>query len=180
MRTAQWLGALLGLAAAVLVLAGGRRLHAEAAHLTGYLAALGAAVAWAGYSVLNRRHAQVPAGAIVPACALVALLGALAHLLFEDSVAPTPAQWLWLLLMGLGPVGAELLPQGVISRLQFEPLVDEGESAASQHAAQGDDPDAEQLESRYRDPDRRMWQISAHRHVRSMVIVDPYTPDVVP
>ncbi|KAF1689163.1 EamA family transporter [Pseudoxanthomonas taiwanensis] len=104
-RPAQWLGALLGLAAAVMVLAGGRRLHAEAAHLTGSRAALGAAVAWAGYSVLNRRHAQVPAGAIVPACALVALLGALAPLLFEDSVAPTPAQWLWLLLMGLGPVG---------------------------------------------------------------------------
>lgn len=75
---------------------------------------------------------------------------------------------------------AELLPQGVISRLQFEPLVDEGESAASQHAAQGDDPDAEQLESRDRDPDRHMWQISAHRHIRSMVIIDPHTPDVVP
>lgn len=104
-RAGQWLGTLLGLAAAVLLLAGGRRLDADAAHLPGYLAALAAAVVWAGYSVLNRRHAQVPSTAIVPACAGVALLGALAHLLFERTVAPTPAQWLWLGLMGLGPVG---------------------------------------------------------------------------
>jgi drug/metabolite transporter (DMT)-like permease len=102
----QWIGTLLGLAAAVLLVTGGQRLSADASHLPGYLAAIGAAVTWAAYSVLNRRHAQVPSAAITVACLAVAGLGALVHLMFERSVAPTAAQWAVLLLMGIGPTGA--------------------------------------------------------------------------
>ena len=102
----QWIGTAMGLAAAVLLVTGGRRLQLDGAHLPGYLAAMSAAVVWAAYSVLNRRHAQVPSAAITVACLAVALLGGLVHLLFEPSVAPTPAQWWILLAMGLGPVGA--------------------------------------------------------------------------
>ena len=102
----QWIGTAMGLAAAVLLVTGGRRLQLDGAHLPGYLAAMSAAVVWAAYSVLNRRHAQVPSAAITVACLAVALLGGLVHLLFEHSVAPTPAQWWILLAMGLGPVGA--------------------------------------------------------------------------
>ena len=40
------------------------------------------------------------------ACLGVAVPGALMHLLFERSVAPTPLQWGALLLMGIGPTGA--------------------------------------------------------------------------
>ena len=105
-RRLQWVGTLMGLAAAVLLVTGGNRLDVSASHLPGYLAALAAAVIWAGYSVLNRRHAQVPSAAITVACLLVASLGAVAHLLFEHSVAPTPVQWLALLAMGAGPTGA--------------------------------------------------------------------------
>lgn len=105
-RPLQWLGTLMGLVAAVLLVTGGNRLGVSASHLPGYLAALTAAVVWAGYSVLNRRHAQVPSAAITVACVLVALLGAAAHLLWERSVAPTTMQWLALLAMGIGPTGA--------------------------------------------------------------------------
>ena len=42
---------------------------------------------WAAYSVLNRRHAQVPSAAITVACLAVAVLGALVHFGFERSVA---------------------------------------------------------------------------------------------
>ena len=105
----QWLGTLMGLAAAVLLVTGGRRLQVDPAYLAGYLAAITAAVLWAAYSVLNRRHAQVPSAAIAVACVAVALLGAIAHLGFERSVAPSPMQWAALLAMGIGPTGAAFL-----------------------------------------------------------------------
>lgn len=105
-RPLQWIGTGLGLAAAILLVSGGQRLAVSASHLPGYLAAITAAVVWAAYSVLNRRHAQVPSAAITVACVGVAVLGALAHLAIETTVAPTPLQWGALLLMGIGPTGA--------------------------------------------------------------------------
>ncbi|KAA2285784.1 DMT family transporter [Arenimonas fontis] len=103
-RPAQWLGTLLGLAAAVLLVGrGGGGFRAE--HLPGYLAALGAALTWSLYSVLNRRFGDVPSTAMAGACLLVALLGAGAHLAFERTMAPAPAQWLAIAVLGLGPTG---------------------------------------------------------------------------
>jgi drug/metabolite transporter (DMT)-like permease len=96
----------MGLGAAILLVTGGPRLSGSGQHLPGYLAAITAALVWASYSVLNRRHAQVPSAAITVACLGVAVLGTLAHLLFERSVLPTPLQWGVLLLMGIGPTGA--------------------------------------------------------------------------
>lgn len=105
-RPGQWLGTALGLVAAVLLVTRGRGLQVDPAHVPGYLAALGAALIWSLYSVLNRRHADVPTAAITVACAGVAVLGAIAHLLGERTVAPTTGQWIVLVLMGIGPVGA--------------------------------------------------------------------------
>ena len=108
-RGGQWLGTLLGLVAAVVLVTRGSSLDIRAEYLPGYAAALGAAVIWAAYSVRNRRHAEVPSAAIALPCMLVALLGAAAHAAFETTVLPTPAQWLALLGMGIGPVGAAFL-----------------------------------------------------------------------
>ena len=105
----QWIGTLLGLVAAVILVTHGTGVEVRREYMAGYLAALCAAVIWAAYSVLNRRHAQVPSAAITVACALVAVLGALTHFAFEQSVMPSPGQWAVLLLMGLGPVGAAFL-----------------------------------------------------------------------
>lgn len=105
-RGGQLPGTLLGLAGAALVVTRGQGLALDAAHAVGYLAALGAALTWAAYSVLNRRYAQVPSAAIVGPCLATAVLGAAAHLLFETTVQPTTSQWLAVLAMGLGPVGA--------------------------------------------------------------------------
>jgi drug/metabolite transporter (DMT)-like permease len=105
-RPGQWLGTGLGLVAAILLVTRGRSLQVEPSHVPGYLAALGAALIWSMYSVLNRRHADVPSAAITVACAGVAVLGTLAHLLGEDTVTPTASQWVVLVLMGIGPVGA--------------------------------------------------------------------------
>ena len=105
-RPGQWLGTALGLVAAVLLVTRGRGLQVEPAHVPGYLAALGAALIWSLYSVLNRRYADVPTAAITVGCAGVAVLGTVAHLLSEQTVVPTAGQWVVLLLMGIGPVGA--------------------------------------------------------------------------
>ena len=105
-RGGQWVGTLLGLIAAVLLVTRGRGLQVDPAHVPGYVAALSAAVIWAAYSVLNRRFADVPTAAITVACAGVAILGSIAHLLFERTVVPDAPQWLVLVVMGIGPVGA--------------------------------------------------------------------------
>lgn len=108
-RRGQVVGSLLGLVAAVLLVTRGQGIAIDVRYVPGYLAALGAAVTWAAYSVLNRRHAGVPSAAIVLPCLLVALLGAASHCIGETWVAPTPLQWVVLGVMGLGPVGAAFL-----------------------------------------------------------------------
>ena len=109
LRAANIAGALLGFAAAALLIAGGGAGGGAGdrgdGSSIGYAAAVVAAGVWAGYSVLNRRFAGTPGSAVLPASVAVALLGALAHLWFEETVAPTPGQWLALLPLGLGPVG---------------------------------------------------------------------------
>ena len=108
-RGVQIVGTLLGLVGAIVLVTRGSGIDIQPQYLPGYLAALSAAVVWAAYSVLNRRHAQVPSGTIIVACALVAVFGLLAHLGFERTVAPSPKQWLVLAAMGIGPVGAAFL-----------------------------------------------------------------------
>lgn len=108
-RGLQIVGTLLGLVAAIVLVTRGSGIELQPRYVPGYLAALGAAVIWAAYSVLNRRHARVPSEAIIAACAMVALLGLLAHFWFEQTVLPRFTQWLVLALMGVGPVGAAFL-----------------------------------------------------------------------
>lgn len=108
-RGGQIVGTLLGLVAAVVLVTKGSSLQIRGEFVPGYLAALSAAVVWAAYSVLNRRHAQVPSAAITVACALVSLFGGIAHHLFETHVQPDATQWLALVGMGIGPVGAAFL-----------------------------------------------------------------------
>ena len=99
-------GCLLALAGAVLIVTRGRGLVLEMQYLPGYLAALCAALAWSSYSVLSRRFAGVPSEAITGFCLATAVLAALCHLLFEQTVWPTDLwQWAAVIALGLGPVG---------------------------------------------------------------------------
>lgn len=106
LRAGQVMGTLLGLAAAALLVTRGQAIAVRPEYATGYLAAFGAALVWGAYSVLNRRYAHVPTAAITIACACVAALGGTMHLLFENAARPDAVQWLVLLAMGIGPVGA--------------------------------------------------------------------------
>ncbi len=98
-------GALAGLVGCVLLIgggAGGVRLEFAG----GYLAALGAALAWSSYSVLSRRFGEVPTDAVGGFCAATAILAVVVHLLVERTYVPQGGEWLAVLGLGIGPVGA--------------------------------------------------------------------------
>lgn len=100
------LGCLLALSGAVLIVTKGRGLTLDPQYLPGYLAALCAALAWSSYSVLSRRFASVPSEAITGFCLVTAVLAAICHLLFEQTVWPVDLlQWVAVIALGLGPVG---------------------------------------------------------------------------
>ena len=99
-------GGLAGFAGAAVLVTGGGRLEFESQHLIGYLAALACALTWSSYSVANRRFGAVPSEVVGGFCGVVALLALLCHLGLETSVMPSGGQWLAILALGLGPVGA--------------------------------------------------------------------------
>jgi drug/metabolite transporter (DMT)-like permease len=101
----QWLGTLLGLAGAALVVTRGQSFAMQPKYIAGYLAALGAAFTWSAYSVLNRRFGAVSSSAMAGSCLAVGVLGAVIHLTGETWVTPTPGQWAAILAMATGPVG---------------------------------------------------------------------------
>lgn len=95
----------LGLLGVALLVTRGGGLELGSEYLVGYLAALGAALTWSSYSVLNRRFGDVPTEAVVGNCAATAVLAFGCHALLESWVTPTGTQWLAVGLLGLGPVG---------------------------------------------------------------------------
>ena len=100
------IGTLAGLAGTVLLIGGGLSSFAPG-QLPGLLAAFVAAFVWASYSVMSRHLKAVPTDAVAGFCLVTALLAALVHALIEVTVWPeTPAQWLAIIALGLGPVGA--------------------------------------------------------------------------
>jgi len=96
-------GVTLGAGGCAVLLGGHARFPPGAA--LGYGLALGSALTWALYSVLARRLARVPTGAVAGFCAASAVLAGLAHLAFEPSVRPGPGATAAILALGLGPVG---------------------------------------------------------------------------
>lgn len=71
----------------------------------GLLLALLAALIWASYSQLLRRLPPFSSWAVGGFAFAAGLLSLLAHLLFETFHLPASADWPWLLLLGLGPMG---------------------------------------------------------------------------
>lgn len=110
LRAAQVAGAFMGLAGTAQLIGGGGELGAASGSFWGYSAALGCALVWSSYSVLNRRFAAVPSEAMIGVCGAVALLGLATHLLFEPApVWPAGGEWLALAAMGIGPLGLAFL-----------------------------------------------------------------------
>ncbi|NKB47858.1 MAG: EamA family transporter [Alphaproteobacteria bacterium] len=104
-------GAGAGLLGTVVLIGGGSAddgggLTFRAEYAGGYLAALAAAITWAGYSVTSRRIAHISTDSIGAFCGATAALAWIAHGVLEPTVWPgDPVSWLAVLSLGLGPVG---------------------------------------------------------------------------
>lgn len=100
-------GALLGLIGTFVLIAGRASIGFAPEFIPGYAAAFVAAFVWAIYSVLSRRFAAVPTDAVVGFCIVTAILGLVFHMMLEETVWPASrTEWLAVLGLGLGPVGA--------------------------------------------------------------------------
>jgi drug/metabolite transporter (DMT)-like permease len=100
-------GVILGLIGTIVLLGGGANLAMVPQFVPGYCAAFVAAFVWATYSVLSRRFAAVPTDAVAGFCLATAMLGAIFHVLFEETVWPgNNREWLAVAGLGIGPVGA--------------------------------------------------------------------------
>src|SRR5262249_46794901 len=101
------IGALIALAGTIVLFAGRGGISFAGAYLPGFAAAFMAAVIWAVYSVLSGRLATVPPDGVAGFCLAPAALAALFHLVFEPTQWPqTAGQWIAVVGMGIGPVGA--------------------------------------------------------------------------
>jgi drug/metabolite transporter (DMT)-like permease len=101
------IGALLGLAGTALLFAGNSGSGFAPGQLPGLIAAFVAAFVWAAYSVMSRKLKSVPTDAVAGFCLVTALLAAAVHYAIEVTVWPdSPAQWLAIIALGVGPVGA--------------------------------------------------------------------------
>jgi len=100
-------GAVFGLAGTVLLFAGNSASGFAPGQVPGLIAAFVAAFVWAAYSVMSRKLKSVPTDAVAGFCLATALLAAAVHGIVEVTIWPdTPAQWLAIIALGVGPVGA--------------------------------------------------------------------------
>lgn len=108
LRPVHLIAALLGFAgAAVVILEGaGSGDHATTSWAWGYLPALGSAFIWASYSLMTTRVAPFPTAAIGGFALVSGLLSLLCHVALEPPVNLNGRDWLLIVLMGLGPMGA--------------------------------------------------------------------------
>jgi drug/metabolite transporter (DMT)-like permease len=99
----QILAAVIGFVGAALAIASGGDI--SGGFEIGYLYAFAAAVIWATYSLLTKRFGSFSTSAIGTFAFASGLLAIAAHFVFEPAAAITSADWLILVVMGLGPLG---------------------------------------------------------------------------
>lgn len=112
LRPMHVIAALLGFAGAAVVILGGSANPTNGADAPGtvwawgYLPALGAAFIWASYSLLTKRVAPFPTAAIGGFAMVSGLLSLLCHALMEPTTSLSLRDWVLIIIVGLGPMGA--------------------------------------------------------------------------
>ena len=100
----QVLAALLGFTGAALAIVGGQSVEGGLAW--GYVPALASAFVWASYSLLTQRVRPFATSAIGLFALVSGVLSLVCHALLEPAAQVSEQDWPWLVLMGLGPLGA--------------------------------------------------------------------------
>ena len=99
-------GTLAGLIGTIVLVTGGE-VSFKGEFAVGYAAAAICALTWSSYSVLSRTVRHVPSDAVGAFCGVTAVLSFGAHFALETTVWPSgTGEWLAVLGLGLGPVGA--------------------------------------------------------------------------
>ena len=97
--------ALLGFAgAALLITAGGAT--PGSGQWIGYAFAAGSALIWSTYSLMTRRLRHFPTAYVSWFCLASGALSLACHFAFEPRYWPRQGEWLYLIALGLGPMGA--------------------------------------------------------------------------
>jgi drug/metabolite transporter (DMT)-like permease len=99
------LGGLLGFIGVFLLIASDSALSLDSQNGLGYLLALAAAFTWAVYSLLSKRMTGLSTATIGLFCLLSGALALACHFVFETHVSLVVNDWLFLLGLGLGPMG---------------------------------------------------------------------------
>ncbi len=100
------LGAVLGLAGAVVIITKGFTVGLSDGLKLGHILALACAFIWSGYSVLSRRFGDVPTDIVTGYCLITAVVALSLHFALEQTVWPQASlQWAAIVLLGLLPLG---------------------------------------------------------------------------
>ncbi len=100
-----FLAAISGFAGAVLAITSGDSGFGFSSIEVGYFFALAAAVIWATYSLATTKVPRFPTAAIGLLALVSGVLAIGAHFLFEPAATISTADWLLLLVLGIGPLG---------------------------------------------------------------------------
>ncbi len=98
-------GGLLGFSGAALLIANKNGLNLSPDYFLGYLLAVLAALTWASYSLLSKRLPHFSSATVGLFCLLSGLISLAIHFGFEDTPNLTDIDWLFLILLGIGPMG---------------------------------------------------------------------------
>jgi drug/metabolite transporter (DMT)-like permease len=110
LRIAHVIGALMGFAAAAILVHDKLGTAQSSQALLGFALAFACAFVWSSYSVASRLLAAVPSESIAVPCLATAILACVCGLVFEHWTPPPDwISWSALIGLGLGPVGAAFL-----------------------------------------------------------------------
>jgi drug/metabolite transporter (DMT)-like permease len=99
------LAALLGFVGAGLLVAGSASSLGRG-ELLGYAFAAASAIIWSTYSLMTRRLRHFPTAYVSWFCLISGIASLACHFAFEPRYWPREAEWLYLIALGLGPMGA--------------------------------------------------------------------------
>ena len=103
LRAKHIIAALLGFSGAAIAILSGNSI--TGGFDIGYLYALLAAIIWATYSLGSKKMGSFPTAQVGSFALIAGVLALIAHSVLDAPVEISQVQWIWLALLGIGPLG---------------------------------------------------------------------------